>query len=156
MMFTKALIAAIPEPGDNHYKVRIPLFEDTTGNEVLFDALCCHAPGVFNGYKVGDCVYIAFEDAKLNIPVILGRLFVEEKDNYAKGYFNNLEVSNKVHLPMATSFGDGLQIKTLYDTLQYLNAQDNLMTSEGPTILRPSTTPPKMDGPRAIVGTEQR
>ena len=119
-MFTKALIVKTPDEGDNVYKVRIPLFEDTTGTEIIYDALCCHAPGVYNGLNPGDCVYVSFEDAKLNIPVILGRLYIDEQDDYSKGYFNNLEISNSAHLPMSTIFGDGLSIQNLYDTVQYL------------------------------------
>lgn len=121
-MFTKALIVKTPEPGDNWYKVRIPLFEDTTGTEIIYNALCCHAPGTYGGFNPGDCVYVSFEDAKLNIPVIIGRLYVEEQDDYSKGYFNNLEVSNSAHLPMSTTFGDGLSISNLYDTVQYLSS----------------------------------
>ena len=98
-MFTKALVTALPEPGDNVYKVRIPLLEDTTGTEIIYDALSCHPPGVFAGYNVGDCVYVSFEDAKLNIPVIMGKLYVDEKDDYAKGLFNNLQVTKKADLP---------------------------------------------------------
>ena len=90
-MFTKALIKEIPRNGSNIYKIRIPLFEDTTGTEIIYDALCCHAPGVFGGLNEGDCVYVSFEDAKLNIPVIIGRLFINEKDEYSKGYFNTIK-----------------------------------------------------------------
>ena len=124
-MFTKALIVKTPEPGDNWYKVRIPLFEDTTGTEIIYDALCCHAPGTYGGLNPGDCVYVSFEDAKLNIPVIIGRLYVEEQDDYSKGYFNNLEVSNSTHLPMSTTFGDGLSIQNLYDTVQFLSTAND-------------------------------
>jgi len=123
-MFTKALIVSIPEEGSNVYKVRIPLFEDTTGTEVIYDALCCHAPGIFGGLNTGDCVYVAFEDAKLNIPVIIGKLYINEKDDYSKGLFNNLSVKNLAVLPMGTLFGNGLSIQNLYDTVQYLSAQD--------------------------------
>ena len=122
-MFTKALIVDTPKSGDNYYKVRIPLFEDTTGTEIVYDALCCHAPGIFNGLNPGDCVYVSFEDAKLNIPVIIGRLYIEEQDDYSKGYFNNFEVSNTANLPMNTTFGGWLKVKELSDTVQYLSAQ---------------------------------
>ena len=123
-MFTKALIVDIPNEGDNYYKIRLPLFEDTTGEEVYYNALCCHAPGVFGGLNKGDCVYVAFEDAKLNIPVIIGRLYITEKDEYSKGLFNNLNVVNTATLPINTTFGDGLNIKNLYNTVQYLSAQE--------------------------------
>ena len=121
-MFTKGLIVSTPKQGDNVWKVRIPIFEDTTGTEIIYDALCCHAPGVFGGLNPGDCVCVAFEDAKLNIPVILGRLYIEEKDEYSKGYFNNLKVSNSANLPMSTTFGNGLSIKNLYELVQHLSS----------------------------------
>lgn len=132
-MFTKALVVETPENEDNHYKVRIPIFEDTTGDEVIFDALACHAPGVFNGYNVGDCVYVAFEDAKLNIPVIIGRLYVEEQDDYSKGLFNNLSVTGRVQLPMDTTFGDGMSISNLYDTMKYLDGVADEIHKPDPT-----------------------
>ena len=130
-MFTKALIVRPREQGNNIYKVRIPLFEDTTGTEIVYDALCCHAPGVYGGLNVGDCVYIAFEDAKLNIPVIIGKLYVNEKDDYSKGYFNNLDVVNSAHMPMSTTFGDGLSISNLYDTIQFLMGAENCQYAIG-------------------------
>ena len=120
-MFTKALIVSVPEEGSNVYKVRIPLFEDTTGNEIIYDALCCHAPGIYGGLNPGDCVYIAFEDAKLNIPVIIGRLYVKEQDDYAKGLFNNLEVLSKAKLPIDTTFGNGITAETLYNMFQNIS-----------------------------------
>ena len=125
-MFTKALIVDTPRQGDNVFKIRIPLFEDTTGTEIIYDALSCHPPGIFNGYSPGDCVYVSFEDGKMNIPVIMGRLYVEEQDDYAKGYFNNLEISNRAHLPLSTTFGDGLSISNLYNNMNYLMGIENL------------------------------
>ena len=130
-MFTKALVVSKPEPGSNIYKVRIPLFEDTSGTEIIYDALCCHAPGVYGGFNAGDCVYVSFEDAKLNIPVIIGRLYINERDDYSKGYFNNLEVSNFAHLPMSTVFGDNLTISTLNSALQYMSNNIGCPTYSG-------------------------
>lgn len=125
-MFTKALIVDTPKQGDNIYRVRIPLFEDTTGTEIVYDALCCHAPGTYGGLNPGDCVYVSFEDGKMNIPVIIGRLYVEEQDDYAKGFFNNLYVINAAKLPMSTTFGNqGLTIDNLYNMVNYLASIEN-------------------------------
>lgn len=125
MLFTKALIVSLPKEGDNFYKVRIPLFEDTSGKEIIFNALCCHAPGIYGGLNSGDCVYVIFEDNKLTTPVIIGRLYVEEQDDYSKGYFNNLNVSNRASLPASTTFGN-MKISALYDTIQYISSQIGL------------------------------
>ena len=123
MLVTKALVTEIPSE-DNYYTVRVPLFEDTSGTEITYRALCCHTPGVFGGLNVGDCVYIAFEDAKLNVPVIIGRLYTREFDEYAKGYFNNLNVTSVARLPLNTMIGD-VSMKALFDSVY------NTVTSEG-------------------------
>ena len=74
-MIIKSYIKALPNQGSNVYKVRVPFLEDNTNREMIFDALLCSPPGEYYGYKVGDCVYVEFEDDKLNIPVILGKLY---------------------------------------------------------------------------------
>lgn len=117
-MFTKALIVSTPVGDDNHFRVRIPIFEDTTGTEVIYDALCCYSPGTFGGLNVGDCVYVAFEDAKLYVPVIVGKLYTKESDDYAKGYFNNLQVTNMARLPIDTNFGGVTTAGNLVDLVQ--------------------------------------
>ena len=117
-MFTKALVVDTPKGDDNHFRVRIPIFEDTTGTEVIYDALCCYSPGTFGGLNIGDCVYVTFEDAKLNVPVIIGRLYTREADDYAKGLFNNLQVTNMARLPINTSFGDVVTAGNLVDLVQ--------------------------------------
>ena len=66
-------------------------------------------------------MYVTFEDAKLNIPVIIGRLYTREDDDYAKGLFNNLKVTNTANLPLNTMFGD---IATAGDLAQLLQNQN--------------------------------
>ena len=145
-MLTKAIIVSVPKDGSNWYTCRVPLFEDTSGTEVVFDALSCHAPGVYGGLNVGDCVYVAFEDAKLNIPVIIGRLYVNEQDDYSKGYFNNLLVTNTANLPFNTTIG-GINISELVknnlqvdiDLLYPLAAILQTGDSESPNNMYPGT-----------------
>lgn len=147
MLFTKAIVTALPKEGDNWYTCRIPIFEDTTGTEINYQTLSCHAPGVYGGLNVGDCVYVAFEDAKLNIPVIIGRLYVNEQDDYSKGYFNNLLVTNTANLPFNTTIGginiselvkNNLQvdIDLLYPLGTIMQTQDGL----NPSNMYPDTT----------------
>lgn len=106
-MLTKAYIKALPENGDNVFKVRVPLYEDNTGQEAIFDALLCTDPSSYNGYSVGDAVYIQFEDEYLNTAVIMGKLYVDtptESSSY--NLVNELKVTDYASLPPTTKLGD--------------------------------------------------
>jgi len=105
-MIIKAFIKSLPTRGDNVFKVRVPFLEDNTDKEMIFDALLCSPPGEYNGYSVGDCVFISFENDKLDTPIILGKLFVDVDDNSSTyKVLNELKVLNKVDLPASFSIG---------------------------------------------------
>ncbi len=106
-MLTKAYIKALPENGNNVFKVRVPLYEDNTEQEAIFDALLCTDPSSYNGYSVGDAVYVQFEDEYLNTAVIMGKLYVEtptESSSY--NLVNELKVTDYASLPPTTKLGD--------------------------------------------------
>lgn len=134
-MILKAYIISTPLTGDNTYKVRIPYLEDNTSTEMIFDAILCITPGIYGGYKVGDCVFVSFEGNKYSqnspvFPVILGKLYIddtEEVDTYQ--IINNLKIKNKVELPSNTKIGDfdASDISKLY---QAVNVSLN-KTSDG-------------------------
>lgn len=106
-MIIKSYIKALPDYGSNVYKVRVPFLEDNTNREMVFDALLCSHPGEYYGYKVGDCVYVEFEDDKLNIPVILGKLYIgTENESTTYHVVNELNVTGHVTLPPNTQIGD--------------------------------------------------
>ncbi len=74
-MITEALIETIDFTA-NSCTVRIPLFETTnTVTKVVVPAHFCIQPGQVNGYKVGDMVWIAFENNMYQNPIIIGKLF---------------------------------------------------------------------------------
>lgn len=107
MILTKAYITKLPDEGSNIYKVRVPLMEDNTGTEAIFDALLCTSPICYNGYSVGDCVYIHFEDDDYDLPVILGKLFTEiPTTSNAYIIANELNITNTSKLPNDSTLGE--------------------------------------------------
>ena len=105
-MILKAYITEIPDSGENHFKVRIPFLEDNTTTEMVFDALLCNQPGEYYGYNVGDCVFVSFENEKLNTAIILGKLYVDEVETPNYHLINELNVTSKVTLPENTKIGN--------------------------------------------------
>lgn len=106
-MILKAYIKDVPVGNENAYKVRIPFLEDNTNHEMVFKALLCTPPGEYYGYEIGDCVYVEFEDDKLNVPVILGKLYIGPEDEVSSYHVvNNLNVTGNVTLPDTTKIGD--------------------------------------------------
>ena len=53
------------------------------------DAQINIVPGIYNSYKTGDIVFIGFEENKMELPVILGKLFVSASDE-AGSYRGNI------------------------------------------------------------------
>lgn len=82
-MITRAeVISIIPhEDGSVRYKVRIPILNgngktvQSTPDTYLSEAVLCTMPGVTNSIRVGDKVFVAFEQDLLGSPVIIGHLF---------------------------------------------------------------------------------
>lgn len=106
-MIMKAFIREIPAEGDNLFKVRIPFLEDNTRQEFIIEALLCNQPGEFNNYQVGDCVFVSFENNKMDLAIILGRLYTKVEDE-VKSYHlvNELKVTSQAVLPENTKIGD--------------------------------------------------
>lgn len=104
-MILKAYIVQLPDEGSNEYQVRIPYFEGNTNREVIYSALLCNQPGEYDGYKVGDCVFVGFEDTRLNVPIILGKLYTEKEDVASSHTVSNLNVTGSITLPADTKIG---------------------------------------------------
>lgn len=94
-MIIKAIIQKLPKLDDNHYTIRIPFMEDHTKVEAEFQALLSHTPGIYDSYKVGDVVFISFENEKLDTPIILGKLYMPwEVEKIGSANFNNISTND--------------------------------------------------------------
>lgn len=106
-MVTKAEIIGI-DYTSNTCQVRMPIFESTSSaNYAIARALFAVQPGVFNGYTVGDVVFVAFEDNRIDRPVVIGKLYLgtaEESLNSGGAiYGKNLVINGTAELPTTTA-----------------------------------------------------
>ena len=123
-MLTKAIIQSI-DYTKNICRVRIPLFEKAARNVQMVeaDAQLNIVPGIYNSYKTGDIVFIGFEENKIDLPVILGKLFVStssEESSYRGNLSgNSLAITEMAQLPHTTifNFDEATQNSTLYTNL---------------------------------------
>lgn len=98
-MITKGKIVSTPgELNENIYSVRIPYFESAGINQKqIFSCTVCGDPGIVNGLRVDDTVFVAFEDGKNESPVIIGKLFTNnDSDGTSYAHFDSLTVDNFV------------------------------------------------------------
>lgn len=108
-MLTKAIIQSI-DYTKNICRVRIPLFENAARNVNIIeaDAQINIVPGIYNSYKTGDIVFIGFEENKMELPVILGKLFVsaatEASAHQGNLSGNSLSITDTAQLPYSTVF----------------------------------------------------
>ena len=107
MIMTRGIITALPEEGSNIFQVEIPLMEDNTTNQAIFNATLCESPGSYNGFEVGDVVVVHFLDHEMNDAIIMGKLYtsIPEEDK-AFILANRLKITNTVELPKDTRIGD--------------------------------------------------
>lgn len=133
-MITKGYILDYSITSKNRFKVRIPYFESagigknhSYTQSVFEDVPVSYSPGNIAGFKIGDCVYIAFEDSSFDKPVIIGKLYLGKEKEASNYQFSSvLEVTQRATLPKNTSFGGDL---TLEDILE-LGKQITLLTTE--------------------------
>lgn len=132
MLLTKAFISKLPDEGSNIYQVRVPLMEDNTQGEAIYDATCCASPGTFNAYQVGDCVYVDFEDEEITTAVIMGKLVTEEieEENNVYTSINDLNVTGRTVLPEDTTIG-GYTISDLVSMINTASNSANSVTNSG-------------------------
>ena len=121
-MITKAIIKKLPsgaytEDGkivyNNKFDIFVPIFlnagENTNSKSCAANmkATLCYEPGNVNNYKVGDAVFIAFEDNRMSKPVIIGKLYKGYEDTDTNLSTNDvLKVSSQASLPSNTTIGD--------------------------------------------------
>ena len=92
-MITKGIIKSIDLLG-NTCTVHIPFFETAGNDPIIETATVSNTPGSYNGYKVGDVVYVAFEDGSMSTPVVIGKLYLgTEKEKADPRGVSNVEES---------------------------------------------------------------
>lgn len=105
-MLLKAQITAI-NYNTNTYTVHIPYYDlPTSAKESSTIAQVCVPPGLYNGYQVGDMVWIGQEKDQIGDPVILGRLGVLEQASSSGGTVQGktLAIMDSAKLPKNTYF----------------------------------------------------
>ena len=104
-MITKGIIKSIDYNG-NTCTVRVPFFETANNDEIVSTAPISNTPGSYNGYKVDDVVWVAFEDGSMSNPVVIGKLYlgVEAEKADPRGTINVVDskVSNSAEIPFDT------------------------------------------------------
>ena len=150
-MITKGIIYTI-DYASNKCSVRIPTFETAScpGVPAIFNAIFMDMPGIYNGYKVDDIVFVAFEEGNISYPVVIGKLYLgaNVEDNY-RGVVScdNLSVKSGASIPITTKLtsGDSLEesltnssktfntIKDIADLLQEQSTTLDKLTSTNNT-----------------------
>lgn len=123
-MITKAIIKKLCSLEDNHFSVYIPLLRKANSGmeDAILSATLCNIPGIDNSLKVGDVVYVGFEDDQYDKPIILGKLYIgkEDKNNITTTLTTrSLQVTEISNIPSNTVVGD-INVIDLYTKLTWL------------------------------------
>lgn len=110
-MLTKAIIRRLNTDKDNHFRVYIPLLRkaNNTEEDATLDATLIYIRGLENTFKVGDIVFIDFENNQYSNPVILGLLYLgkEDEDNITtNATFKSIHTLESTRLTENTIIGN--------------------------------------------------
>lgn len=121
-MVTKGIIQSIDYLG-NTCTVHIPLFENAANvQQNIVEATFTNTPGIYNGYKENDIVWVAFEDGRFEAPVVIGKLYLgaSEEQKEGRGAINcdSFAATSNLSIPITTKlvFNGGGQGDTTVDT----------------------------------------
>lgn len=118
-MITKAMVEQVLS--EHSVKVRIPILDKvtnaSTGTPINNNQIAteCVLPNFNYNFKIGDIVFVDFEENNMDSPVILGYL-TNTSEQRTDGALLSIDVENKSVLPKDTSIG-----KVTGEELQYLN-----------------------------------
>lgn len=129
-MLTKGIIKKLYTNESNYFKVYIPLLRKAVDDEksAIIDATAIYISGITNNLKVGDIVFLDFEDDNFNKPVILGKLFTGKKDDEITTTLTSktLKVLEKTQLPGDTIVNN----ITLDDIINMIKELDSRVTAQ--------------------------
>lgn len=99
--------------GKNQVAVRIPLFDKSidstsrTPTDSLGIATICTLPNSTPNVRVGDVVYVGFENNDIYKPVILGYVYIDKEYTTKQGLsLESLDVDVNAKLPSSTTIGN--------------------------------------------------
>ena len=127
-MITKAFITELNKPNSNIFRVYIPLLTTAVSRreDAIFNATLCITDGLFYSLKVGDCVFVGFEDNLYDKPVILGKLYTgKETDIPTQITAKTLNINEKVTLPKDTTI-NGYDLNLVAKAIQDLVDNNDL------------------------------
>lgn len=144
-MITKGILTSI-DYNNNTCSVRVPTFEMASAPDtqaVFFNVAFMNMPGIYNGYKAGDVVFVAFENGNITFPVVVGKLYLgtkNEAQNRGIVSCENLNVTGASTIPITTklSSSDSLAealtnssktFGTIKDIADLLQEHDSKITS---------------------------
>lgn len=136
-MITKAIVDKVI----NKYqiRVRVPTIDRvsydsiSTTSDQLSIATICTLPHFIPNVKVGDIVFVSFEDDLKSKPVIIGYLYMEKDyETYVDGIFSSIVVNNNAKLSQDTTIGeiDYNQLKQLKGINGNIQLQLNSLKSQ--------------------------
>lgn len=110
-MITKAIIKRLNTDKDNHFRVYIPLLRKANNSEddATLDATLIYIRGLENTFKVGDIVFVDFENNQYSSPVILGLLYLgkeTEDEITTNATFKSIHTLDSTRLTENTIIGD--------------------------------------------------
>ena len=98
--------------GKYKVKVRIPALHrqvDSIGAVPTIDipqSTMCVPPGVYPSLRVGDCLWVDFEDDNIDKPVVMGVLYTDNTMSIKSDFSGeSLEIKSNATLPTETSIG---------------------------------------------------
>lgn len=110
-MIARGIVEKIYEP--NKVAVRIPVFDKSstsnsrTPTDQLGVASICVLPNCIPNVRVGDLVYVGFENNDVSSPVIIGYMYIDKDYLTKQGLSaNSLVVDSSAILPEQTTIGN--------------------------------------------------
>ena len=136
-MITRGIVEKIYSK--NSVAVRVPLFDKSatsasrTPTESLGVASICILPNSIPNVRVGDVVYVGFENNDISKPVIIGYVYIDREYLTKQGLsLETIDVSTNALLPVSTRIGNITpeEIATLSGIKSNIQEQINFLIEE--------------------------